>query len=279
MKEREYQGALEETRREYRKLEETRRQLELQLQQTQQDLVELRIQLAGQESRANAAEAQIARLEGLKRDLEFKLCSIFSSLKRLLGFRQEMPQRAASPTAARARSPSPLRGAGSRGDSPTRLGAGEVPPLGAHSPRALSPRGRTAGRSLSSGGADSVLTSTIAAEIDPEAVRLALRQFVQQLVNAERERDDALAANRQLEAKLSEAGQMHERGEVQLSQVHKLLAEVEEQKRQLEARFAAAQSSLLLEEEQLKRNERERHALSDKVHTHTYISVLLMTHK
>ena len=64
--------------------------------------------------RVNALEAQLARIEGAKRDVEFKLSSIHSSLRRTLGFRQEMP-RMASPL--RARSPSPRRG---RPSSPTK---------------------------------------------------------------------------------------------------------------------------------------------------------------
>ena len=64
IKEREYQGALEEARRDYRRLEQVRQAVEQQLQQTQQEIIELRILLANQESRANSAEAQLARLEG-----------------------------------------------------------------------------------------------------------------------------------------------------------------------------------------------------------------------
>lgn len=36
-----------------------------------------------------ALESQLARMEGVKRDMEYKLASIHSSLRRSLGFRQE----------------------------------------------------------------------------------------------------------------------------------------------------------------------------------------------
>ena len=92
---------------------------------------------------------------------------------------------------------------------------------------------------MAGGDSDATLSATIAAELDPEAVRLALCPFVQLLVNAKRERDDALATTRQIKAKLTEADQLHES-----RKVHMLVAQVKEQ---------------------LKRYERERHALAYKI--------------
>ena len=71
---------------------------------------------SGAEGRVDALEAQLARTEGSKRDVEFKLSSIHSSLRRTIGFRQDMP-RARSPI--RSRSPSPS-GRRSRPMSPTK---------------------------------------------------------------------------------------------------------------------------------------------------------------
>lgn len=45
--------------------------------------------LNGSEGRVEALENQLARLEGVRRDLEYKLASIHSSLRRSIGFRQE----------------------------------------------------------------------------------------------------------------------------------------------------------------------------------------------
>lgn len=58
---------------------------------------------------------------------------------------------------------------------------------------------------------------------------------------------------------------MHERGEMSLLQLYMLHSKVDKQKRQMEARFAVAQRSLLLEEEQLKHNGDERHAFVNKI--------------
>lgn len=114
MKEKDYQMALEDSRRIERKMEDQRRNLEIQLENTNAENEELKLRLSGAEGRVNALEATLARLEGAKRDIEFKLSSIVSSLRRTIGFRQEMP-RARSPV--RSRSTSPRR---SRPNSPAK---------------------------------------------------------------------------------------------------------------------------------------------------------------
>lgn len=114
MKEKDYQMALEDSRRIERKLDDQKRNLEIQLENTSAENEELKLRLSGAEGRVNALEATLARLEGSKRDIEFKLSSIVSSLRRTIGFRQEMP-RARSPV--RSRTPSPRR---SRPNSPAK---------------------------------------------------------------------------------------------------------------------------------------------------------------
>ena len=52
-------------------------------------LKELKLTLNGAEGRIEALESQLARTEGVKRDLEYKLASIHSSLRRSIGFKQE----------------------------------------------------------------------------------------------------------------------------------------------------------------------------------------------
>lgn len=114
LKEKDYQMALEDSRRAERKLEDQRRNLEINMENTNAEAAELKLRLSGSEGRVNALEAQLARIEGAKQDVEFKLSSIVSSLKRTIGFRQEMP-RARSPV--RSRSQSPRR---SRPNSPSK---------------------------------------------------------------------------------------------------------------------------------------------------------------
>lgn len=52
-------------------------------------LQELKLALNASEGRVEALENQLARTEGVKRDLEYKLASIHSSLRRSIGFKQE----------------------------------------------------------------------------------------------------------------------------------------------------------------------------------------------
>lgn len=106
LKEKDYQMALEDSRRAEKRLDDHRNNLEISLDGVNGEAAELRLKLSGSEGRVNALEAQLARLEGTKRDIEFKLSSIVSSLRRSIGFTQENP-RARSPI--RSRSPSPRR--------------------------------------------------------------------------------------------------------------------------------------------------------------------------
>lgn len=66
------------------------------------------------------------------------------------------------------------------------------------------------------------------ADVDPEAIRMALREFVQNLANTERERDDALAEINSLRRNLNEMTETHSRTEQRLLQLQKTLTEAEE---------------------------------------------------
>lgn len=114
VKEKDYMMALEDSRRSEHRLEEQRRILETNLENATSDMADLKMKLSGTEGRVNALEATLARLEGAKRDVEFKLSSVVSSLRRTIGFR---PSRARSPSPSRTRSTSPRR---SRPSSPTK---------------------------------------------------------------------------------------------------------------------------------------------------------------
>lgn len=110
LKEKDYLLALEDARRSECRLDDQRKNLEFALESAGADISDLRLKLSGAEGRVNALETTLARLEGAKRDVEFKLSSILSSLRRTIGFRQEMPR-------SRSRSPSPRR---SRPNSPSK---------------------------------------------------------------------------------------------------------------------------------------------------------------
>jgi len=87
MREKEFHANLEESKRVERKAQEDRRSVELALENVNNMLSENRIQLSGAEGRISAQEAQLARIEGARKDAEFKLSSIVSSLRRTIGFR------------------------------------------------------------------------------------------------------------------------------------------------------------------------------------------------
>ena len=68
------------------------------------------------------------------------------------------------------------------------------------------------------------------ADIDPEAIRMALREFVQNFANVERERDDALGEINSLKRNLAELTDTHNRTEQRLILLQKTLTEAEEGK-------------------------------------------------
>jgi rootletin len=86
-REKDYRVTLEESKRVERKAQDERRNLELTLESVNNALSETRIQLSGAEGRNGALEAQLARVEGARKDAEFKLSSIVSSLRRTIGLR------------------------------------------------------------------------------------------------------------------------------------------------------------------------------------------------
>lgn len=99
-----------------------------------------------------------------------------------------------------------------------------------------------------------------AAEVDPEAVRLALRDYVTLMASTERERDDAQAAVRNLSGQLGESNEERARVEERLATLQKSLLEVEENKRGLDGRYASAQTALMMQEETIRREYRSHSA-------------------
>ena len=61
--------------------------LENLLENASQDNSDLKLKLSGSEGRITGLEAQLARMEGSKNDLEFKLASLHSTLRRTLGIK------------------------------------------------------------------------------------------------------------------------------------------------------------------------------------------------
>ncbi len=117
-------------------------------------------------------------MEGAKRDAEYKLGSIISSLRRTIGY----GPRSSSGSRLRSRSPSP--NVRRRPISPTKG-------FDSNENRA-SPILRQTSRSPHHRSASPGSTYVDVADVDPEQIRTALKDFVQNFIITERERDDCV---------------------------------------------------------------------------------------
>lgn len=106
LREKDLLGSLEEARGNEKKLLDNARNLEIKLDNAQAEASELSLRLSAAEGRVHGLEAELVRVEGLKRDVEFKLGSLHSALRRTMGVSRG--GRAPSP-AIRGRSSSPKR--------------------------------------------------------------------------------------------------------------------------------------------------------------------------
>ena len=131
----------------------------------------------------------VCSVEGAKRDAEYKLGSIVSSLRRTIG----LGPRGNSGTRLRSRSPSP--GVRRRPISPTKgfdSAENRASPILRRSSRSPHQRSHSQGfdedeRARSPGSA-----YVDVADIDPEQIRTSLREFVQTFMTTERDRDDCI---------------------------------------------------------------------------------------
>ena len=86
-KEKEFQTNIEAIRRAEQKATEKVHNLENVLENTNQDLSDQKLKNSGAEGRIAGLEAQLARTEGAKNDVEVKLANLHSTLRRTLGIR------------------------------------------------------------------------------------------------------------------------------------------------------------------------------------------------
>merc|ERR1712015_95091 len=92
-------------------------------------------------------------------------------------------------------------------------------------------------------------TEQLVQDIDPEVVRAALRDFLQELKDTQREKDDAKIEVSNLTRQLMEMEADRDRVTQRLQQLQKSLGEAEEGKRGAHGRLASAQTALMLQEE------------------------------
>ena len=70
---------------------------------------------------------------------------------------------------------------------------------------------------------------------------------------------------RSIGVQLREMEEDRDRTEARLHQLQRTLGEAEEGKKDIDSRLASAQTALMLQEETIRRNERERKSMSDKI--------------
>ncbi|XP_077812664.1 ciliary rootlet coiled-coil protein 2 [Macaca mulatta] len=184
--------------------------------------------------RIHSLEQELAQAEGARRDAEAQLGRLCSTLRRGLGLWRQ------SPWVSPEQPGSPTKGSDGSQALPGHQGAS--PPARPHSPlRWPSP---------TPGGRSSEL-------VDVATVQDVLRDFVQKLREAQRERDDSRVQMATLSSRLSEAECRCARAQSRVGQLQKALAEAEEGRRRVEGALSSAWAARALQKEALRRLEAE----------------------
>uniref|UniRef100_A0A2K6PJ05 Ciliary rootlet coiled-coil, rootletin family member 2 n=1 Tax=Rhinopithecus roxellana TaxID=61622 RepID=A0A2K6PJ05_RHIRO len=184
--------------------------------------------------RIHSLEQELAQAEGARRDAEAQLGRLCSTLRRGLGLWRQ------SPWVSPEQPGSTTKGSDSSQALPGHQGAS--PPARPHSPlRWPSP---------TPGGRSSEL-------VDVATVQDVLRDFVQKLREAQRERDDSRVQMATLSSRLSEAECRCARAQSRVGQLQKALADVEEARRRVEGALSSTRAARALQKEALRRLEME----------------------
>nr|XP_055201746.1 ciliary rootlet coiled-coil protein 2 [Nyctereutes procyonoides] len=187
--------------------------------------------------RLGGLEQELAQAEAARRDSEGHLRRLWSTLRCGLGLQGHGPPGSPSRPASRGKvsvlgsDSSPGRSPRHRASSPSRAGSpprGPSPAPGDHSPA-----------------------------VDVASVRDALRDFVQRLRDAQRERDDWHLQVLSLSRQLREAESARAQAQSHAGQLQTALAEAEEAWRQAEGETRTAQAARALQEEALHRLDAE----------------------
>ncbi|XP_038291934.1 LOW QUALITY PROTEIN: putative ciliary rootlet coiled-coil protein 2 isoform X1 [Canis lupus familiaris] len=179
-------------------------------------------------------EQELARAEAARRDSEGQLRRLWSTLRCGLGLQGHGPPGSPKPPGlpGKGSDSSPGRSPRHRASSPSRAGSpprGPSPAPGDHS-----------------------------SAVDVASVRDALRDFVQRLRDAQRERDDWHLQVLSLSRQLREAESARAQAQSHAGQLQTALAEAEEAWRQAEGETRTAQAARALQEEALHRLDAER---------------------
>lgn len=231
LKERDLQIALEESHRNEKRQEERRHHFEVLLATANSELEDLKTRLSATDGKVTILDAQLVKMEGAKKEVEHKLSSVYSSLRRYVGLN---PEDSASPRKKQLR----FKG----------LDLGELP--GVQKGLFVPPFLRQA-RS--------------AAEVDPESVRSALQDMMQQMVNLERERSDALQKANSFQQLVEELRVERAQVEEKLRQARATLGDIEKDKFGANTQLANVQQAVASHEDTIHRLMKEKQTLSEKV--------------
>ena len=177
------------------------------------------------------------RVEGAKRDAEYKLGSIVSSLRRTIGY----GPRSRSPSPSMRRRPiSPTKGFDSHEN--------RASPILRRTSRSPHRRSHSADYDDEDGRAQSPGSTYVdVADVDPEQIRTVLREFVQNFITIERDRDDCIGEFRFRSFKDEKFISM--RFPAEATQLRRVNKELEENLLRTEQRFSQLQKTLMSFEE------------------------------
>ncbi|XP_064341468.1 ciliary rootlet coiled-coil protein 2 [Camelus dromedarius] len=226
-REKQLEQRLCESRRAEQTLQAELRSVTRKLQQARGVAGSLRARLDVAGHQARSLEQELARAEGARRDAEGQLGRLWSALRLGLGLRTR------SPSGSPERPGSPTKGSdGSQSASPP---AQSRSPLQWPSPE----------------------PGDQSTEVAVASVQGALRDFMQKLRDAQRERDAWRSQVGNLSRRLSEAESERARAQSRAEQLQKALAEAEEGWHQAEREVSSAQAAQALQGEALRRLETE----------------------
>ncbi|XP_034942532.1 rootletin isoform X2 [Chelonus insularis] len=219
---------LEDSRCKERKLEDQKHNLEVCLADASQQIQELKARLGGAEGRVRALDGQLSQLETAKKEVEQKLSSVGSTLRRIAGIQLDgtvnMPFKLTSP---------------SRRWSPART---------SHQDHEIN--------------RDHVIL-----DVDPEIVRKGVRSLMQQVLQIERERDDYKNELNTIKKQLIEAQECQNKLESKMNHVNVTLRALQDEKASLETQLSQKQNSHQSLHETLNQKNQEIEHLKEKVTT------------
>lgn len=210
-----------------RKLEDQKHNLEVCLADASQQLQELKARLGGSEGRVRALDNQLTQLEAVKKEMEQKLSSVGSTLRRIAGIQLDgsvnMPFKLMSPT----RRWSPARPSHQEHD----------------------------------------VNRDVILDVDPEAVRKGVRSLMQQVAQIERERDDCKNELVSVKKQLAEAQEHQNKTDSKVSDISSTLRRIHDEKVALEAVLTQKQVSFAAQHDALHQKSNEVEQLREKVTT------------